>query len=611
MNDWRRILWFLALAGILGLFCLDGARAQSQSILLVAPPPPAVSSVTAQITASGLGTYCEWVIAIYPVGKSAASSPACVSNAGGSISVSWSPAGVGVTGYDVLRTTAPSLPSGAWNGAVATNVPCCSQTDNLGALSSYTLTAAPPAQATLRLDNQTGPAPRIYSDTPFTALQADVATIGTTAVDARRGVLSNVPALVASSGLVTVGLEALYLFREKAGVTVLDYSGKGNHGTVVGTPSWQPTGISFPAITQYVAIPDAAWTVMRSAAWVATTPGGGAEGFLAASVGASHKALLYTGGKLQVYASGGSYPTGEAARTAGTRVTTYVSNATADHIYTDGYEAAYEAGKNGSTTSISMGTAAKLGVHSSGGFSGTVSFLALYSIELTQLQVAQNAAAIRKLLVGRGATTSTLVFSGDSITAGLSASAGNDYPTQLLNSIGASFTTTNLGHSGYSTTQLLAIAKTNADVDNAYSIFNPRHVVVFWAGTNDLFQAVGTPNGGVNSLATVVSNTVQFCADRKAAGFDVCLVLTTIARNLTDTGLGPSFVDRFALNRSLKAGCTGACDGVIDIAADPLFASTAGTGNTAVYTDLTHLTDFGYGIVAQIVRQALVPYLVF
>src|SRR5471030_1213714 len=144
---------------------LPCALAQRQSIVLVAPPPPAVTSVSAQASASGLGTYCEWVIAIYPIGKSAASSPACVSNAGGSVTVNWSPAGVGVTGYDVLRTTSPSsLPSGAANLAVATNVPCCSQTDNLGALSSYTLQGVQAATATLRLDKQANAQSTVYVD---------------------------------------------------------------------------------------------------------------------------------------------------------------------------------------------------------------------------------------------------------------------------------------------------------------------------------------------------------------------------------------------------------------------------------------------------------------
>jgi hypothetical protein len=162
---------------------LPCALAQRQSIVLVAPPPPAVTSVSAQASASGLGTYCEWVIAIYPIGKSATSSPACVSNAGGSVAVNWSPGGVGVTGYDVLRTTSPFLPSGAALLAVATSVPCCSQTDNLGALSSYTLTSTLPAQANLRLDNQANPKPMIYVDTPLN-FPGQLTTIGScTGVD--------------------------------------------------------------------------------------------------------------------------------------------------------------------------------------------------------------------------------------------------------------------------------------------------------------------------------------------------------------------------------------------------------------------------------------------
>jgi hypothetical protein len=54
LNDRRRILWLLTMSGTMALFCLDGARGQSQSIVLNAPPPPAVTSFSARPSASGL-----------------------------------------------------------------------------------------------------------------------------------------------------------------------------------------------------------------------------------------------------------------------------------------------------------------------------------------------------------------------------------------------------------------------------------------------------------------------------------------------------------------------------------------------------------------------------
>jgi lysophospholipase L1-like esterase len=198
-NDMSKVLPILALVCSLLPVC---ALAQSQSIVLNAPAPPAVTAVTAKASASGLGHYCEWVIAIYPIGKSIPSSPACVSNAGGAVTVSWSPAGAGVTGYDVLRTVGPSLPTDAALLAMATNVACCSQSDNLGALASYTLAATVPAQANIRLDNQSNAQPRLYVDTPL-----------------------SLPASLA--GEVTNGLLAWYDFRPGANSNTL-YDRSGN-----------------------------------------------------------------------------------------------------------------------------------------------------------------------------------------------------------------------------------------------------------------------------------------------------------------------------------------------------------------------------------------------
>jgi hypothetical protein len=153
------ILALALLAPVCGL-------SQSQTLTLNAPPPSPVASVSAQASTSGTGFFCYWVVAIYPIGKAYPTGPSCVNNAAGTITVNWGPAAA-ATGYDVLRQATRTLPSGVANSSVAVNVACCSQSDTLGALSSYTVSGASPAQATLRLDNQAGPQAVVVADTPL------------------------------------------------------------------------------------------------------------------------------------------------------------------------------------------------------------------------------------------------------------------------------------------------------------------------------------------------------------------------------------------------------------------------------------------------------------
>jgi hypothetical protein len=149
----------------LWLLCITGCAYAQQTITLNAPSPTPVASVSARASTSGLGYFCYWVAAIYPIGKSYPTGPSCVANAGGSVTVTWSPAS-GATGYDVLRTTGPSLPSGAALIAVATAVSGTSQTDSLGGLNSYSVAGTAPAVANVTLDNQNFAQPRLIFDTP-------------------------------------------------------------------------------------------------------------------------------------------------------------------------------------------------------------------------------------------------------------------------------------------------------------------------------------------------------------------------------------------------------------------------------------------------------------
>lgn len=141
--------------------------AAQDAFILTAPPPPAVTSVSASYSgAPGNATYYYWVIARYSGGGSAPARSNEVRNVGplgggNAVTVGWSPV-PGATSYDVLRTNEPSLPASC-ACAVQTGVAGLSLVDSGAALSPYSLQPAGAARAQFVLDNSTGnPEVKLY-----------------------------------------------------------------------------------------------------------------------------------------------------------------------------------------------------------------------------------------------------------------------------------------------------------------------------------------------------------------------------------------------------------------------------------------------------------------
>ena len=158
----QRIIGLILMA--LGLWGLERDARGQQSITLTAPPPSAVITVTAQAVAPfGASTVCYWVVANFPVGNSGPSQPGCAMNVGTTVNVSWTPV-TGATGYDLLTTPTPSLPSGSASIALVTRFMSVTYQDTIPSSPfSYTVNTAPPASATFLLDNlnQSTPAVRL------------------------------------------------------------------------------------------------------------------------------------------------------------------------------------------------------------------------------------------------------------------------------------------------------------------------------------------------------------------------------------------------------------------------------------------------------------------
>jgi hypothetical protein len=195
-----------------------------QNIVLGAPPPTGVVAVSASVVGPiGNTTFYYWVVAIFPVGRASVSSPGLLTNAPGVLSggnyvrVSWN-AVVGATGYDVLRTTTPTLPSSCIC-AVVTNTGATSRNDTGSALSGYAVSSIPNATAHINLVNSTFPQPVLYNDTPVNSVlfaNLPAATVSTgltylvvdslTAGNCAAGGGSNTPTICWSNGSIYVAL---------------------------------------------------------------------------------------------------------------------------------------------------------------------------------------------------------------------------------------------------------------------------------------------------------------------------------------------------------------------------------------------------------------------
>ena len=159
-------------------FSLALAHGQTQQINLAANSPAPVPSVSASIVGNvGSNTFYYSVVARYPIGNAQATSYQLINapnvSASNSVTVSWNRV-AGATGYDVIKTTAP-LSGSCTSCLLASNTTSTSVSDTGQALTNYTLSVAPGATATIQIDNQTQPTPRITSSLPLTTPLAGVA----------------------------------------------------------------------------------------------------------------------------------------------------------------------------------------------------------------------------------------------------------------------------------------------------------------------------------------------------------------------------------------------------------------------------------------------------
>lgn len=199
--------------------------------------------------------------------------------------------------------------------------------------------------------------------------------------------------------------------------------------------------------------------------------------------------------------------------------------------------------------------------------------------------------AVTRYGVPIGATTSTIIIGdGDSLMNGFTPTAGERERVNPL----AQLSMYNVGGARVHVVALdgwtVSNDTTAARTTSALSTFSgyTNRVVMFWAGTNDIFVS-GAP------AATVNSNIDTWIASVRAADAGAIIGGCTIIDR------GADDADRATVNTHIRT--TADFDFVVDLAADARLSDAADT--TYYQADAVHLTPTGYGVAAELMRDAL------
>ena len=129
------------------------------NIPIATPPLPVPGASTQVIGNPGNSSYFYWVVAKYTVGNATPAGPFPATQVPSTLSgsnyvqISWATP-TGATGYDILRTTAPVMPSGNCACAVATAVTSTSTNDQSNTLNAYTVATLDPSTLAFDITNE-------------------------------------------------------------------------------------------------------------------------------------------------------------------------------------------------------------------------------------------------------------------------------------------------------------------------------------------------------------------------------------------------------------------------------------------------------------------------
>lgn len=210
-----------------------------------------------------------------------------------------------------------------------------------------------------------------------------------------------------------------------------------------------------------------------------------------------------------------------------------------------------------------------------------------------------------------------IVCDGNSLTVGQDSTQGLSYPIQLSNLLGTNFIVTNKGVGGQTTQQMSADYA--ADIAPLYSLsLYHKNILVIWEGRNDLTSNEITSTQAYNNLKSLADLG-------KATGYSIVMVTllpswTTppYKGDSTVTGYNLLDTDRLAVNTLIRNNSLSENWTLADIASDTrignlgnnhqtgyTWSSTRPTNN-GLYSDGTHCINTGYGIAANIIKNAII-----
>jgi lysophospholipase L1-like esterase len=194
-----------------------------------------------------------------------------------------------------------------------------------------------------------------------------------------------------------------------------------------------------------------------------------------------------------------------------------------------------------------------------------------------------------------------LIFDGNSLVNGVGASLPSlSFPAQLLSSLDYHFIGINDGLGGQTTWAMIYNYYGPAHPGLAQFIGAPmRSVLIAWELVNDMTQ-LGA------DLVTALNDWASYVALGRLSGYFV-VALTLITRMTSAEGAGgytpAQVIQVAAMNEQLLLNPGGIYgDAIVNVGADPRLQDPFGPNFNA---DHIHLSDAGYGFVAQDVKVAL------
>lgn len=142
-----------------------------------------------------------------------------------------------------------------------------------------------------------------------------------------------------------------------------------------------------------------------------------------------------------------------------------------------------------------------------------------------------------------------------------------------------------------------------AELDAVYLDSNQAvRINTIWAGSNDLTDEFVTP---AESAASIFALTEDYCAARRAAGWQKLVVFTVLPR--TYIGMPAGYEDcRQAFNTLMRADWSTIADALCDVAADERIGVYGAQFDTDYFLpDAVHINDGGHAVVAELLQPII------